>query len=83
MNTDIAKRQAALERKVLRTIFGWIKLKGNWGKRYNKELMQLFGDLGILLFVRISRLNWIGNVNRMGSERKVSKVIKIILREVD
>ena len=36
--------------------------------------MQLFGDLHILSFVRVSRLNWIGHVNRMDSERKVSQV---------
>jgi hypothetical protein len=71
LNTDIAKRLATLERKVLRRVFGWIKVKVNWRKRYNKELMQLFGDLVILSFVRISLLNWIGNVNRTGSKRKV------------
>jgi len=36
--------------------------------------MQLFGDFDILSFVRISRLNWIGHVNRMDSKRKVSQV---------
>ena len=36
--------------------------------------MQLFGDLVIPLFVRVRRLNWIGHVNRMDSERKVSQV---------
>jgi hypothetical protein len=36
--------------------------------------MQLFGDLDILSFVRVGRLNWIGNVNRMDSKSKVSKV---------
>ena len=36
--------------------------------------MQLFGDLYTLSFVRISRLNWIGRVSRMGSKRKVSQV---------
>ena len=38
--------------------------------------MQLFGDLDVLLFVRISWLNWIGNFNRMESKRKVSQVFK-------
>jgi len=41
---------------------------------YNKEFMQLFGDLDILSFVRISRLNWIGHVNRIASKRKVIQV---------
>ena len=44
-------------------------------KRYNKELMQLFGDLDILSFVRVSRLNWTGNGNWMDSKRKVSQVL--------
>jgi hypothetical protein len=36
--------------------------------------MQLFGDLDILSLVRISRLNWTGNVNRMDIKRKVIQV---------
>jgi hypothetical protein len=36
--------------------------------------MQLCGDLDTLSSVRISLLNWIGHVNRMDSERKVSQV---------
>jgi hypothetical protein len=36
--------------------------------------MELLGDLDILWFVRISQFNWIGHVNRMDSERKVSQV---------
>jgi len=34
----------------------------------------LFGDLNMLSFARISRLNWIVHVNRMGSKIKVSQV---------
>jgi hypothetical protein len=36
--------------------------------------MQLNGVLDMLSFVRLSRLNWIGHVNRMDSERRVSQV---------
>ena len=32
--------------------------------------MQLFGDLDILSFVRISRLNGISHVSKIDSERK-------------
>ena len=46
--------------------------------------MQLFEDLDIPSFVRISRLNWIGRVNRMNSKRKVNiKYLTTITREVD
>jgi len=55
-------------------MFGGIKVNENWRKRYNKELMQLFGDLDILPFFRISRLNLIAQVNRMESKIKVSQV---------
>jgi hypothetical protein len=61
-------------------MFGGIKVNENWRKRYNKELMQLFGDLHIRLhsFVRISRLISIGNVNRMDNKREVSQVFNNI-----
>ena len=38
-------------------------------KAIQYRIMQLFGDLDILSFVRTSRLNWTGNVNRMDSKK--------------
>jgi hypothetical protein len=48
------------ERKVLRRLFGGIKVRENWRKRYNRELKQLFEDLDLLPFVRLSlvQLDW-------------------------
>jgi hypothetical protein len=43
--------------------------------------MQLFGDFDILAFVRMSRLKWIGHVNRMHSKRAVSQVFNNIPQE--
>jgi hypothetical protein len=65
LSKGIAKRPAVFEKKVLRKMSGGIKVNENWRKLFNTALMQLFGDLGILSFVRISRLNCIGHVNRM------------------
>jgi hypothetical protein len=45
--------------------------------------MQPFGDLDILLFVRIGWLNWIGHVNRVDINKRVVKFLKIILKEAD
>jgi len=42
----------------------------------NNELLQLFGDLDIIAFVKISRLNLIGRVKRMNGRRKASQVLK-------
>jgi hypothetical protein len=50
---------------------GGIKVKENWRKRYNEELKQLFGDLDILLLVKIRRLYWSGHVNRISSKSQV------------
>jgi hypothetical protein len=38
-------------------------------RQYNKELMQLFGDLDILSSVRISQLKRTGQINRMDSKK--------------
>ena len=54
-------------------------MRENWRRQGNKELMQLFGDLDVLSFGRISWLNWIGHVNRMTVKR--IEYITIILRE--
>jgi hypothetical protein len=56
-------------------MFGGINLNENLRKWYDKELMQLFGDLYILSCVRISWMNWISHVNRNDSKRKVSQVL--------
>jgi hypothetical protein len=69
VNKDISKRLAAFKRKVLRRMFGGVKVNENWRKRCNKELMQLFGDLDVLSFVRISRLNWIMLTERIVEEK--------------
>ena len=45
---------------------GGIKVSENWRKRYNEELMQVFGDLDILSFVRINRFNCIARVKQNG-----------------
>jgi hypothetical protein len=65
-----------LKERFLRRMFGRIKVSENWRKRYNKERMQLSGDLEMLVFVRI-------NVNRMDSKRKVSQVFSNISKEED
>ena len=47
LHKDIAKRLAAFERKVSRRMLGGgTEVNENRRKRYNKELMQLFGDFG-------------------------------------
>jgi hypothetical protein len=65
----MAKGLVTCKRKVLRRMTGGIRANKHWRWGYNKELMQPFGVLDILSFVRVSQLNWIGHVNRMDSKR--------------
>jgi hypothetical protein len=66
---DINKTSGDIWIKIL--LNGWLLPKED---RYNKELMQLFGDLDLLSFVIRSLLNWICHVNWMDGKRKVSQV---------
>jgi hypothetical protein len=83
LNKDIVKRLTVFERKVLRRMSGGIKTNENKRKRYNEALSQLIGDSDILSFFGISRLNWIGCVNRMDSKSKVSQVFNNNLKKVN
>jgi hypothetical protein len=56
-------------------MFGEIKVNENGRKWYNKELVQLFEDLDIHSFVRISRLNWSGRINSMKCKREGRQVL--------
>jgi hypothetical protein len=71
MSPEISKRLAVFEQKVLRKILGAIKINNCWRRRHNNELMQLYGNLDIVSFIRINRLRWIGHVGRMDDKRMV------------
>lgn len=45
-------------------------LNENWRNKYSEELIQLFGDVDVLSFVRMFRLDWLCYVNRMNGKRK-------------
>ena len=82
LHKGIANSWLLLKERFLRRIFEGINVNENWRKRYNRELIQMFGDLGTLSCVRISRLEWTGHVNRIYSKSKL-KYLTIILRRVD
>jgi len=58
-------------------MFRGIEVNENCRKQYNKELLQLLGDLCILSLVRVSQWNLIGHVNRMNGKRKVGHLFHI------
>jgi hypothetical protein len=51
-----------------------INVNKNCRKWYDEKLMQVFGGLDTLSFVRIRLLNWIDHVYRMDSKWKLSQI---------
>jgi hypothetical protein len=74
MSSETSKRLAVFERKALRKILGAIKINNCWRRRHNNELIQLYGDLDMISFIRINRLRWIGHVNRKDNKRMAIQV---------
>lgn len=66
---------ACFERKILRTIFKAVCVNGEWRKRYNFELYQLYGEPDIVNFIKTGRLRWIGHVERMSDQDPAKRVI--------
>jgi hypothetical protein len=82
MSSEIGTRLAVFERKVSSKTLGAIQINICWRRRRNNELMQLYGDLYIVSFIRINRLRWIGHVNRMDNKKWCIKFVLINLKEV-
>ena len=53
------------ERKILRSIFGAINDRGQWRRRYNSELYELYKEPDLVKYIKINRLRWAGHVQRM------------------
>lgn len=62
------------ERKILRRVYGPICENGVWRKRYNQELYDLFKDVDISKFIKLTRLRWAGHVRR----KEDSEICKMI-----
>jgi hypothetical protein len=65
------------ENRILRRIFGPKRdeVTGEWRKLHNEELHNLYSSPDITRQVRSRRMRWVGNVARMGEERKVYNVL--------
>ena len=53
------------ERKILRAIFGHTNDNGKWRIRYNNELYTLYKENDIVMYIKINRLRWAGQVIQM------------------
>jgi hypothetical protein len=75
LKESINQKLLALERKILRRIFGPTKERdGMWRIKTNDELNKLIKNKTIINYIKSQRLGWFGHVYRMPDERMVKKV---------
>jgi hypothetical protein len=63
------------ERKILRRIYGPIKVRYQCRCGYNKELYDLFKEPRLSMVIRIARLRWAGHVARMNENCKPRRLM--------
>lgn len=65
------------ERKILRRIYGATKIGENeYRRRWNSEIYQLYDDIDIIFFIRVSRLRWLGHVYRMEDDNPCRRILE-------
>ena len=64
---EIENKFNIFERKVLHRITGPIQEDGQWTKRYNNELYEIFGESAIMNIIKAGRLRWAGHIMKIGS----------------
>jgi hypothetical protein len=69
----VERRLRVFENRVLRRIFGpkWDKVTGEWRKRHNEKLRDLYSSPNIVRVIKSRRMRWAGHVSRMGEGRGV------------
>ena len=70
------QRLRSFENRILRKIYGPICEEGIWRIRYNFELYQLYKSPDVVTSLKISRLRWLGHVQRMGELDIQKKVME-------
>ena len=62
------------ERKVLRKIFGPVRVGDDFRIRFNSELYELLNDMDIVQRINIQQLSWLGHVVRMEEDAPTRRV---------
>jgi hypothetical protein len=69
------RRLNIFERKILRRIFGPIYQGGQWEKRQNRELEELYNEPNIVNVIKSNRLRGAGHVVRMDENELPKKIL--------
>ena len=73
MSTDAAALRV-FERKVLRKIFGPVRVGDDFRIRFNSELYELLNDMDVVQCINIQRLRWLDHVVRMEEDAPARRV---------
>jgi hypothetical protein len=71
----IGSRLSIFERKILRRIYGPICEVGQWRKRYERKLEELYFEPNVVNVIKSSRLRWAGHVVRMDEKELPKKIL--------
>jgi hypothetical protein len=71
------QRLRVFENRVLRRIFGPKRdeATGDWRRRHNEELNDLYSSPNIIRVIKSRRLRWARHVARMGEERGAYRIL--------
>ncbi|KAI4455091.1 hypothetical protein MML48_9g00014462 [Holotrichia oblita] len=65
------------ERKVLRRIFGGIRVGDEYRRRTNKDIEELYKKPNIVQVVKAQRARWLGHIARMSDQRWVKRILTV------
>ncbi|KAJ4442171.1 hypothetical protein ANN_12037, partial [Periplaneta americana] len=77
LNKDLCTQIVIFEKKILRRIFGAVKVDDGWKNRYNEELYEMYKETDVESFVRLSTLRY-HNISRfLRNLREVKMLAKL------